>query len=171
MQMTDILPAEAWARLEQDITERFGVNAHVYDAKGSPFTGKSTWPNPLCRALRENKSAATGICAVINQVLGHEVRTSGRPAVSDCDAGQLVVCVPLFIGGEMVGMVGGCGGFADDNEPETYLLEKMAGLDEDRVAGLCRGLKRMTAAEVAAMRDYIADRVAAIIAEYQARRS
>jgi len=169
MQMTDILPVAAWAELEQDITRRFGVNAHVYNDKGQPFTGHATWENRLCLAIRETKSAATGICAVINQALGHEVRETKAPAITDCDAGMLVVCVPLFIKGELVGMVGGCGGFADDNEPETFLLEKMAGLAEDKVEEICAGMPRKTAEEVQAMSDYIEARVAEIVKEYEAR--
>ena len=171
MEMTDILPVAAWAELERDITERFGVNAHVYNDKGQPFTGHATWENKLCLAIRESKSAATGICAVINQVLGHEVRETKAPAITDCDAGMLVVCVPLFIKGELVGMVGGCGGFADDNEPEAYLLEKMAGLSEDKVEEICAGMPRKTAAEVQALSDYIEGRVAEIVKGYEARQA
>jgi ligand-binding sensor protein len=169
MQMTDILPVDEWAKLEQEITQRFGVNAHAYDAKGSPFTGAATWPTRLCVALRQNKGAASGICSVINQTLVHEVGRTGRPAVTDCDAGQLVVCAPVVVEGELVGMVGGCGGFADDNEPETFLLEKMADLSEERVAELCQGGVRMSADEVQAMSDWIAARVDAIVKDFQAR--
>ena len=171
MEMTDILPVSGWAELERDITDRFGVNAHVYNAQGSPFTGHSTWDNRLCLALRENKTAATGICAVINQVMGHEVRETGAAATADCDVGMLVVCVPLFIDGLLIGMVGGCGGFVDDNEPESYLLEKMAGLGQERVEELCQGMPRKTAAEVQAMSDYIEGRVAEIVSEFKARRA
>lgn len=168
--MTDILPISGWAELERDITDRFCVNAHVYNAQGSPFTGHSTWGNPLCLALRESRTAATGVCAVINQAMGNEVRVTRAAATTDCDAGMLVVCVPLFIEGELIGMVGGCGGFVDENEPESYLLEKMAGLSEERVEELCRGMQRRTADEVQAMSDYIQGRVAEIVAAFQARR-
>lgn len=171
MQMTDILPVEAWAELERDITERFGVNAHVYNDKGQPFTGHATWSCPLCLAIREQKSAATGICAVINQALGHEVRETKAPAITDCDAGMLVVCVPVFVDGELVGMVGGCGGFADDNEPESFLIEKMAGLSEERIEEICTGVARKSAAEVQAMSDYIEAKVAAILKAFEAGRT
>ena len=101
----------------------------------------------------------------------HEVRETKIPAITDCDAGMLVVCVPLFIGDELVGMVGGCGGFVDDNEPETYLLEKMAGLSEDKVAEICAGMPRKTASDVQALSDYIEGRVAEIVKDYEARQA
>lgn len=171
MEMTDIMPISGWAELEREIASRFGVNAHVYSAKGQPFTGHANYDNRLCSAVRETKAAAVGICAVINQVMGHEVRETGAAATTDCDAGMLVVCVPVFIDGELIGMVGGCGGFVDDNEPETYLLEKMAGLDEERVEELCQGMPRKTAAEVQAMSDYIEGRVAEIVSAFKARQA
>ncbi len=171
MEMTDILPVSGWAEVEREIFERFGVNAHVYNAKGAPFTGYVTWGNRLCPALREDKSAATAICAVINQVLGVEVRATRKPAISDCDAGLLVVCVPLFVGDEFVGMVGGCGGFMDDAEAESFLIEKTSGLSEERIAELCSDMNHMTSAEVQAVADYIEGRVAGIVQDFMARRA
>ena len=171
MEMTDIVPKEAWAGLEQDLHERFGVNAHAYDAKGSPFTGHVTWGNRLCPALRRNKSAVMSICSVVNQVVGAEVRQSGQPTVTDCDAGLMVICVPVFVKGEFVGMVGGCGGLRDGAEPESFLIEKSAGLTEDEIAGLCAGMREYTEDEAQGIARYIEGRVAEIVKEYEARQA
>lgn len=171
MEMTDLLPAAAWAELEQDIHQRFGVNAHVYNAKGSPFTGYVTWGNRLCPALRQNKSAATSICAVVNQAVGAEVRESGRSSVTDCDAGLMVICTPVVVGGEFVGMVGGCGGLRDGAEPESFLLEKSAGLSEEQVAELCSDMRQYSEDEAQGIARYIEGRVAEIVKDYQARQA
>lgn len=171
MEMTDILPKEAWAALERDIHERFGVNAHAYDAKGSPFTGHVTWGNRLCPALRQNKSAVMGICSVANQAVGAEVRASGRAAVTDCDAGLMVICVPVVVRGEFVGMLGGCGGLRDGAEPESFLIEKAAGLTEEEVTGLCTGMREYTEEEAQAIARHIEGRVAEIIKDYGARQA
>ena len=168
MEMTDILSVSAWAEIERDIFERFRINAHVYNAKGSPFTGFVTWGNRLCPALRQNKSAATSICAVVNQVLGAEVRESQESAVTDCDAGLMVVCVPIFVGGEFVGMVGGCGGFRDGAEVESFLIEKSAGLSEDQVTELCTDMQEFTEDQAQAIACYIEGRVAEIVTKYEA---
>jgi ligand-binding sensor protein len=171
MEMTDILPVEGWAALEQEIFERFGVNAHVYNAKGSPFTGHFTWGNRLCPALRHNKAAASAICAVVNQALGAEVRATRQSAVEDCDAGLMVVCTPVYVGEEFVGMVGGCGGLRDGAEPESFLIEKAAGLSEDQVAELCSDMRQYTEDEAQAIARYIEGRVAAIVKDYEARQA
>lgn len=169
MEMTDILPASSWAELERDIHERFGVNAHVYTAKGSPFTGYATWGNRLCPALRQNKSAATSICAVVNQVVGAEVREYRESSVTDCDAGLMVICAPVFVAGEFVGMVGGCGGFRDGAEAESFLIEKSAGLSEVQVAELCSDMRKYSEDEAQAVARYIEGRVAEIVKEFEAK--
>jgi len=171
MEMTDLLPKEEWTQLEQDIHERFGVNAHAYTAKGSPFTGHVTWGNRLCPALRRNKSAATSICAVVNQVVGAEVRESGRPVVTDCDAGLMVVCVPVVVRGELVGQVGCCGGLRDGAEPESFLIEKAAGLTEDEIAGLCSDMREYAEDEAQAIALHIEGRVAEIVKAFEARQA
>jgi len=171
MEMTDLLPAAAWTEVEQDIYERFGVNAHAYNAKGAPFTGYVTWGNRLCPALRQNKSAATSICAVVNQAVGAEVRNTRASAVTDCDAGLMVICTPVFVAGAFVGMVGGCGGLRDGAEPESFLIEKSAGLSEDQVAELCSDMRQYTEDEAQAIARYIEGRVAEIVKDYEARQA
>ncbi len=171
MEMTDLLPVAAWAELEQDIFTRFNVNAHVYNAKGAPFTGHVTWGNRLCPALRQNKSAATSICAVVNQVLGAEVRESRQSSVTDCDAGLMVICTPVFVGDEFVGMVGGCGGLRDGAEAESFLIEKASGLSEDQITELCSDMREYSEDEAQAIARYIEGRVAEIVKDYQARQA
>jgi len=169
MEMTDLLPKESWAALEQEIHERFGVNAHAYDAKGSPFTGHVTWGNRLCPALREHKGAVSAICAPTNQALGAQVRHTRQSAVEDCDAGLMVICTPVFVGEEFVGMLGGCGGLRDGAEPESFLIEKSAGIAEDEVTALCEGMRQYTEEEAQAIARFIEDRVAAIVKDFEAR--
>ena len=171
MEMTDLLSKEDWAKLEQDIHERFGVNAHAYTDAGSPFSGHVTWGNRFCPALRQNKSAASSICSVANQAIRAEVRSTGQPSVMDCDAGLMVVCVPVVVRGEFVGMVGGCGGLRDGSEPESFLIEKAAGLTEDEVAGLCSGMREYTEDEAQAIAQYIEGRVAEIVKAYETRQA
>ncbi|OIO01579.1 MAG: hypothetical protein AUJ49_07370 [Desulfovibrionaceae bacterium CG1_02_65_16] len=169
LKMMDLLPKEAWAKLEQDIHEKFGVNAHAYDATGSPFTGHVTWGNRLCPALREHKGAVSAICAPTNQALGMQVRQTRQSAVEDCDAGLMVICAPVFVGDQFVGMVGGCGGLRDGAEPESFLVEKSTGLTEDAVAELCVGMRPYTEDEAQAIARFVEGRVAEIVKDYEAR--
>jgi ligand-binding sensor protein len=169
--MTQLLSVDGWAALEQEIHERFGVSAHAYDAGGSPFTGHVTWGNRLCPSLRKSKTAAGTICAVVNQAVAAEVRASGEPAVTDCDAGLMVVCVPVVVDGTMIGMVGGCGGLCDGSEPETFLIEKTSGLTEEQTAELCTDMRRYTADEAQNIAAWIEARVADIVKNHESRRA
>jgi len=171
MEMTDILPKEGWAALEQDLHERFGVSAHAYDAKGSPFTGHVTWGNRLCPALRKSKTAAGTICAVVNQAVNAEARQTGLPVVTDCDAGLMNICAPVIVGGEFIGMVGGCGGLRDGAEPESFLIEKTTEMSEDEIAGLCSDMREYTEQEAQDIALFIAGRVKDIVTDYEARQA
>lgn len=171
MLMTDLLPKEDWAKLEQEIHEKFHLNGHAYDANGSPFTGHVTWCNRLCPALRQHKGAVAAICSVANQAIGMQVRHTGESVVEDCDAGLMVISVPVFIGGEFVGSVGGCGGLRDDSEPETFLIGKAAGISEDEASALCEGIPHFTENEAQAAARFIEGRVAGIVKDHEARKA
>ena len=171
MHITDILPKEGWAELEREIHQRFGLSAHAYDTQGATFTGAHNWGNALCPALRQSPTAASTICSVVNQVMRAEV-AGGQPALTECDAGMLVTCAPVVVDGEMLGMVGACGGFLGPEAcAESFLIEKTSGLTEDAVEELSKSVKRFTEEQAQAVTDYIAGRVAEIINTYKARKA
>jgi len=169
MKMTDILPATGWAALEKDIYERFGINAHAHNADGAPFTGYEVWGNRLCPTLRQHKNAATSVCAVVNQAVRTEARREGTTIVTDCDAGLMLIAVPVIVRGEFVGMLGGCGGLRDGSEPESFLVEKLTGLSEDQVTELGSDMRQYTEDEAQAIARYIEGLVAKVVREYEAR--
>lgn len=170
MQMTDILPREAWQALEQEIFERYGLNARVYDAKGSTITGQATWCNRICPAIRTRPEGVSAICSVANQALAAEAQASGRPVVGECDAGLLKICVPVMVDGQMVGIVGGCGRLLGAGEVDSFMIEKSAGIGEAEVADLCSGIAAMPEAEAEAVAAELAGRVDAILKDFAARR-
>jgi len=169
MKMKDILPATGWAALEKDIYERFGINAHAHNADGAPFTGYEVWGNRLCPTLRQHKNAATSVCAVVNQAVRTEARREGTTIVTDCDAGLMLIAVPVIVRGEFVGMLGGCGGLRDGSEPESFLVEKLTGLSEDQVTELGSDMRQYTEDEAQAIARYIEARVAEVVRAYEAR--
>jgi len=168
MEMTDILPAAGWAKLEKDIYERFGVNAHAHTANGAPFTGYEVWGNRLCPALRQNKNAATSVCAVVNQAVRTESRLESKTIVTDCDAGLMILAVPVIVRGEFVGMLGGCGGLRDGSEPESFLVEKLTGFTEDQVTELSSDMRQYTEEEAQVIARYIEGLVAKVVRDYEA---
>lgn len=170
MEMTDILPAEGWARLEQDIYERFGVSAHAHNRDGAPFTARELWGNRLCPALRAIPGAGTGICAVVNQAVRAEARQTGKSVITDCDAGLMLIAVPVVVDGEFVGMLGGCGGLRGDSEPESFLVEKLTGMSEEQVAELSSDMRKYSEDDAEAIARYIEERVAEVVRAYTAGR-
>lgn len=164
MQMTDILSKEAWQALEQEIHDRFGLNARVYDDKGFTFTGHLTWCNRICPAIKAKPSGVSAICSVAHMAMAAEAKASGEPVVGECDAGLLKVCVPVMKDGALVGVVGGCGRLLDEGEVDTFMVEKSAGIPEDEVLELSSGLTVMTTAEAEALAEELKGRVAAALA-------
>ena len=170
MQMTDILPKEAWQALEQEIHERYGLNARVYDDKGFTFTGHTTWVNRLCPAIKAKPAGVSAICSVAHQAMAAEARTTSASVVSECDAGLLKICVPVMVDGQLVGVVGGCGRLLDEGEVDAFLVEKSAGLPEAEVEDLCAGISAMTNQEAETVAAEIAGRVDAILQDFALRR-
>lgn len=165
MQMTDILSKEAWQALEQEIHERFGLNARVYDDKGFTFTGHLTWCNRICPAIKAKPSGVSAICSVAHMAMAAEAKASGGPVVGECDAGLLKVCVPVMKDGALVGVVGGCGRLLDEGEVDTFMVEKSAGIPEDEVLELSSGLTVMSTAEAEALAEELKTRVAQALAD------
>ena len=170
MLMTDIMPKEAWQALEQEIFERYGLNARVYDDKGFTFTGHTTWVNRICPAIRAKPAAVSAICSVANSAMAAEARSTGASVVSECDAGLLKICVPVMVDGVMVGIVGGCGRLLDDGEVDAFMVEKSAGFGEAEVADLCSGIAAMSTDEAETVAAELAGRVDAILKDFALRR-
>jgi len=170
MHMTDILPAQAWLVLEQEIHQRYGLNARVYDDKGFAFTGSLSWCNRICPAIKAKPQGAQAICSLAYSVMTAEARQSGQPVVGECDAGLLKISVPVMVDGALVGVVGGCGRLLDQGEVDPYMVEMSAGIPEAEVTALCAGLSTMTSAEAEAAAAEISIRVDAMLKDFAARR-
>lgn len=165
MLMTDLLPLEQWAKLEQEIHERFGLNARVYDDKGFSFTGHTTWCNELCPAIKATKGGTGAICSVAHQAMAAEARQTRGTVIAECDAGLVKICVPVFVDQTLVGVVGGCGRVLEGGEVDAFMVGKSTGLAEDQVEALAAGIGGMeeSRAEEAArfMEAFVARAVAA----------
>jgi ligand-binding sensor protein len=130
MSMTDLMPKESWAALEEEIARRFNLNARVYDDKGFTFTGNANWCNTFCPTLRSAKQAIGAVCSTAHQAMGAEAKASGEPVADVCDAGLLKIVAPVFRDGELIGFIGGCGALPPDGEVDTFMAQKASGLDE-----------------------------------------
>lgn len=168
MKLTDIQPLEDWAALEKDIHERAGIDASVFDINGIRITDYKKWVNRLCPVIKANEKGQTFICASAHQNIAAMAQKTKKPVVEECDAGMVKIVVPVYVNGEFIGGVGGCGMLlGEDTEVETFLVNKTTGIDEEELEALAEGIPRISETDAEALGGYIEARVAAIVARFE----
>ena len=71
--------------------------------------------------------------------------------------------VPIYVKNEFVGAVSGCGLLLDDGEADTFLVNKITGMPEERAEELAVGTAVMSHEEAHALCRLIQERVQAIV--------
>ncbi|MDD3311380.1 PocR ligand-binding domain-containing protein [Pseudodesulfovibrio sp.] len=161
MKLTDLAPEAKWRELQQDLHDRFGLNADIMDADGHRLFG-NTWGNDLCRAIRNDDKGFSSICVMAGQMFTRLLK-EGEPFAEMCDAGLLRVSVPVKRDGEVIGAVGGCGLLpAEDEEVDAFTVGMMSGLDEAAIPGLASTVRTADEARIREIQDHISKRVAEI---------
>lgn len=155
MTLTDLLDVSRWEALEQDINARLGMNPGVFSSDGRKVTGFSAWVNPLCPAVRSVPSGLAQICACANQVICRKAAENG-PVVEECDAGLCKIAVPIFAGGEFLGVAGGCGVRPEGGSLDLYHLGKVTGLSAERLAELAAAVPTISPSQAQDAADRIA---------------
>lgn len=163
MKLTDLLPAEKWAELEDELTGRFGLQATAYNPEGLGVTGRHVFVNRLCETLKGSPLALSTICATANQNFMAEAKSTGVAVISECDAGLVKLAVPVMANGEFLGTVGGCGLLPQGGEAEEFLIGKTTGLPDGEVAELCAGIGEAGESLLWEMAGFIEKRLAEII--------
>jgi ligand-binding sensor protein len=159
MKLTDILPVEKWIELEKEINRRSGLNSSVFDVNGIRISDFQKWPNRLCPAIKANSKGQSFICAVAHMNIAAQAKQTGKAVIEECDAGLFKVIYPVFVKNEFLGAVGGCGLLLDDSEPDTYLINKITGIDEDNLEELSRGIERRSRSEIEILAEFMKEEV------------
>jgi ligand-binding sensor protein len=170
VKLTDILPIEKWAELEEDIYNRCGLDVSVFGTDGMSITEFKRWANRLCPAVKANKKGQTFICAVANQNLTREAWKTRQPVIGECDAGLGKLVVPIFVGDEFLGAAGGCGMIIDGSEVESFLISKMTGIDEERIENLSKDIYRIPTNEAETLVEYIKEEIHRIVSDFERNR-
>ena len=160
MNLTDIMPIEAWVEIEKDIHERAGLNAAVYDVNGQRITDFKSFANKLCPLLRETGNGQKFICAVAHQNMASRAARTGKSIVAECDAGLMKFVVPIIYYDEFLGTAGGCGRLREQQQVDTYLVHRTTGLDEGRVQQLAADVDTITPERLANVLGLVENRVA-----------
>ncbi len=166
MELVDICSLERWATLEDDIYERSGLNPAVYDINGIRINPNLRWPNRLCPEIKAEPKGQSFVCATAHMNLANQAKQSGQPVIEECDAGLVKVVVPITVNGTFLGAAGGCGLLLDDGEVDTFLVNKIVGLDEERVAALSEGIPSLSMQEAEALCRFIQQRIEEIVSDY-----
>lgn len=164
MRMTDIISEAKWAELEQEIFERFGVNACVYDDQGFTFTGQKLFANAICPAIKARPEGLQAICSVAHQNMAAIAKNTGRPVIEECDAGLLKICIPVSVNGEFIGVVGGCGRLPEGGEVDTFAVHMAAGIPEDELEKLAADCEIMETHKAEEMAEFLEGFIAGILA-------
>ena len=170
MKLTDILPIEKWIELEKEIHNRSGLDATVFNTDGTGITPHKKWANKLCPAVKANKKGQAFICALAHQNLTRQAWQTRQPVIAECDAGLGKLVVPIFVGDEFLGAAGSCGMMIDGSEVESFLINKITGIDEERIKGLSKDIYRMPTNEAERLAEYIQGRIDKIVSDFESQR-
>jgi ligand-binding sensor protein len=166
MELLDLCTLETWKALEEEIRSRSGLNAAVFDPQGIRIIPPQSWPNRLCPEIKADPKGQSFICATAHMNLANQARNDREPVIAECDAGMLKLVVPIYVENEFVGAVGGCGLLLDDGEADTFLVNKITGMQEERVEELAAGMEAISMDEAETLCRLIQERVKAIVEVY-----
>jgi len=164
MKLTDLAPLEKWIAFEKDIHKKSGLDANVFDTKGYRISEFKNWANQLCPEIKATDKGQSFICAPAHMNIATLAMRSKKPVIEECDAGMLKLVVPIMLNDEYVGAVGACGFLLDEGEVDSFLVNKMTDINEDRVESLAEGIDSITTEKAEILAQYIEDQIAEIVA-------
>ena len=163
MNLTDIAPLGKWVALEKDIHRQSGLDVNVFDIKGYRISDFKNWANNLCPAIKATDKGQSFICATAHMNIAAQAMRDRQPAIEECDAGLIKMVVPIFVDDEFVGAVGACGFLLDDGEVDSFLVNKMTDIAEDKVEALSEGIPIITADKAQEFCRYIEAQIKQIV--------
>jgi ligand-binding sensor protein len=167
MQLTDLLPIEKWEELENEMNRRSGLDASVFNVDGIRITDNKKWANQFCPVIKANDKGQSFICAVAHQNIATQAMQTRKPVIEECDAGLMKVVAPIFVGDEFLGVAGGCGYIMDDGEMESFLVNKITGIEEEELEKLAESVNRIDRSDVEALAEFIEQEIKKIVSNYK----
>ena len=169
MELTDIASLKTWRELEQEIHKRSGMNASVFNADGIRITNLVKWANNLCPVIKGNEKGQNYICAVAHQNIAAQAAKTHEPVIEDCDAGMMKLVVPIFINGDFLGVAGGCGCLEQNEDVETFMINKTTGINEEELISLSVDIPAMTREQAESHARFIQNEIDRIINAFDAK--
>jgi ligand-binding sensor protein len=163
MQLTDIAPVKSWVELEMEINRRSGLDANVFNTKGYRISDLKNWANKLCPEIKATDKGQSFICAPAHMNLAVQAMKTKKAVIEECDAGLVKIVVPIFVDGDFVGAVGACGFLLDDGEVDSFLVNKMTDIEEDKIEGLAKGIPSITTEKAESITTFISEQIEKIV--------
>jgi ligand-binding sensor protein len=165
VELTDLLPLEKWAELENEIHIRSGLESNIFNTDGIRITDNKVWVNRLCPAIKATDKGQAFICAVAHMNLANQARDTKSPVIEECDAGLMKIVVPIIMDGTFIGAVGACGLLPAGGEVDSYLVNKITDIDEDKVEALCEDLAVIEINSAEEVAQFIWEKIETIVSE------
>ena len=166
MKLTDIAPLVRWMELENDINTRSGMDANVFDTRGYRISDQKHWANKLCPAIKDTDKGQSFICAPAHMNIAAQAMRSREPVIEECDAGMIKLVVPIFMNEEFVGAVGACGMKFEDGEIDSFLVNKMTEMDEEKVETLSATVLSIAREKAEELKQFIQEKIDAILTAF-----
>ena len=164
MQLTDIAPVKSWVELEKEINRRSGLDANVFNTKGYRISELKNWANRLCPEIKATDKGQSFICAPAHMNLAVQAMKTQKAVIEECDAGLVKIVVPIFVNEDFVGAVGACGFLLDDGEVDSFLVNKMTDIEEDKIEELAEGIPSITTEKAESITTFINEQIEKIVA-------
>jgi ligand-binding sensor protein len=143
------------------------LDVNVFDTSGVRISDFKEWVNRLCPAIKATDKGQSFICAVAHMNIAAQAMQTRRPAIEECDAGLVKIVVPIFMDDAFLGAVGACGLLIDEGEVDTFLIDKITGIDEETAQELAADAGTISTADAESIAEDVTRRIASIVAAYK----
>jgi ligand-binding sensor protein len=142
MELTDILTVEEWGKLTDEIFNRYGLNGAVFRSDNFRLVKSDNWANKICPIIQGGENVI--ICVLSQKNIAKLAVESKQPVLEECEAGFMKFVVPLFVKGEFLGVVGGCGCLLPDSNIDIFYLSKLLEKNEQEVEKLLSSVPQLS---------------------------
>ncbi|MEW6214787.1 MAG: PocR ligand-binding domain-containing protein [Nitrospirota bacterium] len=157
MELTDIMPAEDWRKLAEEIYTRFGLNGGVYDKNAMLVHSSTGWANQICPGIRGGDSRV--ICISASQRFSKLAKEKKETIIEECDAGFVKFVVPILVNDEFLGLAGGCGSLLEDSEADSFYIGKLLKKEEEEIKDLLTTVCLISQDKLAEAINYVQEKV------------
>ena len=166
MKLTDIAPLDRWVELEKEINARFGLDSNVFNIEGVRISEFKKWANRLCPEIKATDKGQSFICAVAHMNIAGQAMESKQAVIEECDAGLVKIVIPVFVNDTFVGAVGACGALLDDGEVETFLINKITDIDEEKAEDLATDIGTIKRSDAEELAEFVQEKINGILKDY-----